>query len=206
MEDTYKTIDKPSEESFLKEKGSKFYGYAFPLSKEADVKQLIEKLKKQHSSAGHFCYAWQVGTRNTSFKVHDDGEPKNSAGVSIHGQIRSFDVTNILVVSVRYFGGIKLGVGGLKQAYKYSAKLTLDAATIVEKTKDVFYQITFDHASMNRVMRIIKEKGITILGQESGMNYVYYIAVREGEKEAVWQQFERLYQVAIKEVVSFDKT
>ena len=205
MKDTYKTIENPAEASLFKEKGSKFFGYAFPITTEEEVKGLIDKLKKQHPSAGHFCYAWQLGVERPSFKVNDDGEPKNSAGPPIHGQIRSFDLTNILVVSVRYFGGTKLGVGGLKQAYKYSALITLEGATVVEKTMDVFFQITFDHRLTNQVMRILKEQKIKILNQEFGMQCVCRIAVRKRDKEAVVGRLERLYKVTIKEEGSFRK-
>ena len=203
MKDTFRTIENPSQESFFKEKGSKFFGYAFPITKEEEVKESIEKLKKRHPSAGHFCYAWQLGIQRPSFKVNDDGEPKNSAGPPIHGQIRSFDLTNILVVSVRYFGGTKLGVGGLKQAYKYSAQITLEGAMIVEKTMDVIYQITFDHTLTNQVMRILKEKKVKILNQEFGMNCVCRIAVRKRDKDAVVGRLERLYKVTIEEEGSF---
>src|SRR5690606_1222307 len=122
--DTYKTIDKASDEVLFKEKNSKFFGYAFPISNEDDVKIHLETLKKQHHSARHWCYAYQLGTQaNTiTFRANDDGEPNNSAGMPIYGQIQSFEVTNVLVVVVRYFGGVKLGVGGLISAYKTAAQ------------------------------------------------------------------------------------
>ena len=116
MDDVYKTIATPSEETLFKDRNSKFFGYAFPVHSETDVKEALESLKKQHHSARHFCYAWQLGVETIRFRANDDGEPSNSAGMPIYGQIQSFGVTNILVVSVRYFGGTKLGVGGLINA------------------------------------------------------------------------------------------
>tara|TARA_R110002074_G_scaffold193447_1_gene359291 strand:- start:347 stop:733 length:387 start_codon:yes stop_codon:yes gene_type:complete len=124
--DRYKTILKPSEETLFKDRNSKFFGYAFPVLDEDDVKDCLEELKKKHHTARHFCYAYQIGIEDIKYRANDDGEPNNSAGMPIYGQIQSFDVTNILIVSVRYFGGTKLGVGGLINAYKTSAQLTLE--------------------------------------------------------------------------------
>ena len=156
LKDSYKTIENPSEETLFKDRNSKFFGYAFPVLNEDDVKNALDRLKKKHHTARHFCYAWQFGTETLRFRANDDGEPNNSAGMPIYGQIQAFEVTNILVVSVRYFGGTKLGVGGLIQAYKNSAQITLEAAPIIEKTIDVIYQLNFDYDLMNKVMRIVK--------------------------------------------------
>jgi len=135
LKDTYKTISKPSEEVLFKEKNSKFFGYAFPITTEDEAKTHIEELKKKHHQARHWCYAWQTGKEENElhFRANDDGEPSNSAGMPIYGQIQSFDVTDILVVVVRYFGGVKLGVGGLIQAYKTAAQLALENSRIVEQ-------------------------------------------------------------------------
>ena len=116
IKDTFKTIASPSSEILFKEKNSKFFGCAFPVTSEEEIKSHLENLRKQHSGAGHFCYAFQLGTETIQFRANDDGEPSNSAGMPIYGQIQSFGVTNILVVVVRYFGGVKLGVGGLISA------------------------------------------------------------------------------------------
>ena len=126
LEDIYRTIETPSRETLFKEKASKFFGYAFPVLSEDDVKMKLEYLKKKHPSARHFCYAYQLGIKEIRFRVNDDGEPNNSAGLPIYGQIQSFELTNILIVSVRYFGGTKLGISGLISAYKTSAKITLE--------------------------------------------------------------------------------
>ena len=164
--DTYKTIETITEAVLFKDKNSKFYGFAFPLQNENEVKQHVEILKKKHHAARHWCYAYQLGTQTFSFRANDDGEPNNSAGMPIYGQIQSFDVTNILIVVVRYFGGIKLGVGGLINAYKTTAQLALEASKIVEKTINTEFRITFDYKHMNKVMRIIKENNIAITNQK----------------------------------------
>lgn len=200
MKDTYKTIENPSQETLFKEKGSKFFGYAFPVSKEEEVKHHLANLRKQHPTAGHFCYAWKLGTEPFHYRVSDDGEPSNSAGMPIYGQLQAFEVTNVLVVSVRYFGGTKLGVGGLIQAYKHSAKTTLEETTIVERTIDVLFQLNFGYDLMNKVMRIIKEKNIKILRQELGINCIYRIAVRKKDADELFQLFRNLYKITIKKV------
>ena len=161
--DTYRTIDKPSEETLFKDRNSKFFGYAFPVLNEEDIKSALELLKKQHHSARHFCYAWQLGTEQIKFRANDDGEPNNSAGMPIYGQIQAFEATNILIVSVRYFGGTKLGVGGLINAYRTSAQMALEASKIIEKTINIDYELTFGYELMNKVMRIVKEKNLNIL-------------------------------------------
>ncbi|WP_397447098.1 IMPACT family protein [Polaribacter sp. R77954] len=198
MEDCYKTILNPSKETLFKDRNSKFFGYAFPVFNEDDVKTCLEILRKQHHSARHFCYAYQIGIEDIKYRANDDGEPNNSAGLPIYGQIQSFEVTNILVVSVRYFGGTKLGVGGLINAYKTSAQLTLEASEIVEKTIAVFYKISFNYDMMNKVMRIIKEKNITITAQKLELTCEYTISIRKKEAKAIFDIFKNLYKVEIK--------
>lgn len=196
-EDTYKTIDIASDETLFKEKGSKFFGYAFPVLSEDDVKDCLEVLKKKHHSARHFCYAYQIGVEHTQYRANDDGEPNNSAGLPIYGQIQSFEVTNTLIVSVRYFGGTKLGVGGLISAYKKSAQLALTASEIIEKTINVQFKLTFNYDLMNPVMRIIKEKQIEIVHQRLEMDCSYIISVRKSDANRIFQIFEALYKVLI---------
>ena len=141
-----------------------------------------------------------MGTETLRLRANDDGEPNNSAGMPIYGQIQAFDVTNILVVSVRYFGGTKLGVGGLIQAYKNSAQITLEASQIVQKTIDIVYQLNFDYDLMNKVMRILKEKNITIVHQKLEVECEYHIAVRKKEATLVFEVFNNLYKLKIKEI------
>ncbi|MGJ5642103.1 IMPACT family protein [Formosa sp. S-31] len=198
--DTYKTIETPSEETLFKEKNSKFFGYAFPVTTEDDIKFHLDEIKKQHHSARHWCYAYQLGTESITYRANDDGEPNNSAGMPIYGQIQSFDVTNILVIVVRYFGGVKLGVGGLISAYKTSAQLSLEASKIIERTINKTFLIIYDYKNMNKVMRIIKEKNINITNQKLELHCELTISVRKNEAEAVFNSFDNLFEVEIKEV------
>lgn len=200
LKDTYKTIIKPSEETLFKDRNSKFFGYAFPVTTEEEIKELLDALKKKHYSARHHCYAWQLGIENTRFRANDDGEPSNSAGQPIYGQIQAFEVTNILIVSVRYFGGTKLGVGGLINAYKTSAQLTLDSSDIIEKTIDIHYKLSFGYDLMNNVMRIVKEKNIEIVSQKLEMDCQYIIAVRKKDADTIFKIFDAIYKVEIKQL------
>ena len=198
--DTYKTIDTPAKGELFKDRGSKFYGYTYPISSEDEVKLIIEQLKKEHHTARHWSYAWQLGTDKIRYRANDDGEPSNSAGPPIYGQIQAFDVTNILVVVVRYFGGTKLGVGGLIHAYRTSAKLALEASDIIEKTIDIQYQLNFGYDLMNKVMRVIKERNLKITSQKLAMECQYVIAVRKKEAQRIFAVFNSIYKLIIKEV------
>ncbi|MGJ8593707.1 MAG: IMPACT family protein [Aquaticitalea sp.] len=197
--DTYKTIAKASKEILFKDKNSKFFGYAFPASNEESVKKHIENLTKNHNKAGHFCYAYQFGTqeKDIEFRANDDGEPNNSAGMPIYGQIQSFDVTNVLIVVVRYFGGTKLGVSGLINAYKASAQMALEASKIVTRTINVTYRITFEYKNMNKVMRIIKEKNLKIINQKLELDCQIEISVRLKNAEDVFVTFNHLHEINI---------
>ncbi|WP_417800940.1 IMPACT family protein [Tenacibaculum sp.] len=200
IKDTYKTITKPSEETLFKDRNSKFFGYAFPVFSEEDIKERLEELRKQHHTARHHCYAWQLGTDKVRFRANDDGEPSNSAGQPIYGQIQSFDVTNVLIVSVRYFGGTKLGVGGLINAYRTSAQLALEASEIVEKTIDIHYKLKFGYDMMNKVQRIIKERNLDIINQKLELDCEYTISVRKKEAESIFEVFDNLFKVEIREI------
>lgn len=198
--DTFKTIATESNEILFKEKNSKFYGYAFPVINEVEIKILLEKLRKKHSTAGHFCYAFQIGTDTLYYRVNDDGEPSNSAGMPIYGQIQSFGLTNVLVVVVRYFGGIKLGVGGLISSYRTAAQLVLDESEIIEKTVDILFQISFDYKNMNKVMRIIKEKNLTIISQNMTEYCQIVVSIRKKNAEIISESFKTIFEVAIKRI------
>jgi uncharacterized YigZ family protein len=199
--DTYNTILKPSSEIIFKDRGSKFLGYAFPLEQEEDVKKIIQGLKDSHFKARHWCYAWRLGMSENEmrFRVNDDGEPRNSAGQPIYGQILSKELTNILVVVVRYFGGTKLGVGGLVNAYKTAAEMAIEASNIVEKTIDVRYQLIFEYKDMNKVIHVIKERNLAIISQKMDMSCDFEISVRKNEAENVKIIFENLRCLKIKQ-------
>lgn len=197
LKDTFNTILKPSEEVLFKDKNSKFFGYAFPVKNEDAVKFHLNTLKKQHHAARHWCYAYQIGTETIKFRANDDGEPSNSAGQPIYGQIQSFKLTNILIVVVRYFGGVKLGVGGLINAYKTTAQLALEASKIIEKTIDTEFLITFDYKNMNKVMRIIKEKQIKIINQKLELSCELQISVRKNDAQLIFELFNHLFEIKI---------
>ncbi|MCX7547452.1 YigZ family protein [Xanthomarina sp. F1114] len=200
--DTYKTLTKASNEVLFKDKNSKFFGYAYPAINEDQVKEHLETLKKQHHSARHWCYAYQFGTTesNLQFRANDDGEPNNSAGMPIYGQIQSFDVTNVLIVVVRYFGGVKLGVGGLINAYKTTAQMALENSRIVTRTINKHFEISFDYKNMNKVMRLIKENNLKIVNQILELDCKIEISVRLKDAQKAFESFQSIFEVEIKEL------
>lgn len=196
--DTYKTIASSVQEVIFKEKSSKFLGYAFPVTSEEEIKAHLEAVKKEHFSARHWCYAWQLGHgTNQRYRANDDGEPNNTAGIPIYGQIQSFELTNILVIVVRYFGGIKLGVGGLVQAYKTTAQLTLQEAKIEEKLITEELRIRFEYPLMNKVMRVVKEQNLNITQQLLTENCELHLAIRQSDYQRMQELFENIYGVLI---------
>lgn len=198
--DTYTTLQEASPEVLYKEKNSKFYGYAFPVTNEDQIRTHLEHLKKKHYTARHWCYAWQLGTTQKHYRANDDGEPNNSAGMPIYGQIQSFDLTNILVVVVRYFGGTKLGVGGLISAYRESAKMTLETSFLIEKTIDIQYKINFDYKNINKVMRVIKEKDLNVISQRMEESCELIISTRQKNADMVFSIFSSIFEVTITEL------
>jgi uncharacterized YigZ family protein len=191
--DAYKTINRPGSEILFKEKASKFFGYAFPVISEDDVELALADLKSKHNKAGHFCYAWQIGEDYEHFRVNDDGEPSNSAGMPILGQLQNFEVTNILVVIVRYFGGTKLGVGGLISAYKTAARMALESSKIISKTIDLSFDVTCEYDKMNLVMRLVKEYDLEIIEQDLKLDCHFKIGVRKKEFKNIYQKFEAVF-------------
>ena len=196
--DTYKTIASSVQEVIFKEKSSKFLGYAFPVTSEEEIKAHLEEVKKAHFSARHWCYAWQLGYgTNQHYRANDDGEPNNTAGIPIYGQIQSFELTNILVIVVRYFGGIKLGVGGLVQAYRTTAQLTLQEAEIEEKLITEELRIRFEYPLMNKVMRVVKEQNLNITQQLLTENCELHLTIRQSDYQRMQELFENIYGVLI---------
>lgn len=182
FDDTYKTIAEPARGSYS-EKRSKFLAYAFPVQTEEQVKERLVEIQKRHNDARHCCYAYILGPNKYAYRMNDNGEPSGTAGRPIHGQLLSKDLTDTLIVVVRYFGGIKLGVSGLQNAYKTAARAALDAAVIVEKAITLTYEVTFDYFQMNAVMQWMKEPFITILSQDSNMKCTIRFSVRRGESD-----------------------
>ncbi|WP_179349727.1 IMPACT family protein [Winogradskyella pacifica] len=199
-DDLYKTITKPAQGELFKDKNSKFYGFTFPVTNEEQIKQHIDDLKKQHYAARHWCYAYQIGTETIQYRANDDGEPNNSAGMPIYGQIQSFEVTNILIVVIRYYGGVKLGVGGLINAYRTGAQLALEASKIVERTINKKFKLSFEYKNMSKVMRILKENDVKITNQTLELNCVLEISVRKTHSSKVFELFDQFFGVEIKEL------
>lgn len=182
-QDVYLTIADPAK-GVYKEKGSKFMAFAFPVETEEEVKNLVDMLKKEYYDARHHCYAYILGYKKEKYRENDDGEPSGTAGKPIHGQLLSKGLTNTLVVVVRYFGGTKLGVSGLIQAYKTAAQDALNHATVIEKIIHVSYCLTFHYPEMNDVMRIMKEHHLEqdALRMEETCHLIFSVRISEEEK------------------------
>jgi uncharacterized YigZ family protein len=191
FDDTYRTIENPVEGLF-RDCGSKFLAFAFPLTTDADIKEIIIRLKAEHPKANHHCWAMRLGIDRSVFKVNDDGEPSGTAGRPILNILLSRDVTNILVVVVRYFGGTLLGVPGLINAYKQATDEALNHAVIVEKTVNDIYTITFDYLQMNDVMRIIKDDDLKLLSQQFDNSCLIQVSIRKMQVNAVLSKFGNL--------------
>lgn len=160
--DTFKSLEAPSE-GLYKEKGSKFLAFAYPVTSEEEVKRHLERIRKEYYDARHHCYAYRLGLEGSVWRMNDDGEPSSTAGRPILGQIQSAGLSDILIVVVRYFGGIKLGVPGLINAYRSAAADAVSNGRIVEKTAEETFAVTFDYTGMDRVMRVMKDMGLSPL-------------------------------------------
>lgn len=191
FEDTYKTIATVSEGIF-RDKGSKFIAYAYPFNKEEDLKEIILNLKKEHPKARHHCYAWRLSTDRSVFRVNDDGEPSGTAGRPILNTLLSKDITNILVVVVRYFGGTLLGVPGLINAYKQATEDALNNCIIIEKTVNDVYLLTFEYLQMNEVMKVIKEENLNPINQLFDLKCSLELDIRKSELNKVLGKLEKI--------------
>jgi len=199
MEDTYKTIEKPSE-GYFKDKGSKFFAFAYPIKTEEEIKEILFTLKKEHHSARHHCYAWRLGTEEIQYRANDDGEPSSSAGKPILGQLLSFDVTNILVAVVRYFGGTLLGVPGLINAYRTATAEALKNAKILIKRIETYYELNFTYNELNEVMHIIKQENLNVVNTKFEDKCSLVFSVRKSEAPRTEQIFINFYGVEIKKL------
>ncbi|MBS2210780.1 YigZ family protein [Carboxylicivirga mesophila] len=196
LPDKYNTIAQLSE-GIYKEKGSKFIAYAYPITNEDEIKEHIAVLKKQFYDARHHCYAWQLGVDGKQFRANDDGEPSGTAGKPILGQIRSHELTNILIVIIRYFGGTKLGTSGLIRAYKEASIDVINNATIIEKTVNDHYLINFDYGVMNDVMKVIKDENPNVHQQDFNLRCAIELSCRQSETEALINKLEKIESVNI---------
>ncbi len=199
FDDSYKTIAKPAEGSYS-EKRSKFLAYAFPVQNEEEVKQRLAEIQKKHWDARHHCYAYILGPHKDAYRLNDNGEPSGTAGRPIYGQLLSKDLTNTLVIVVRYFGGIKLGVSGLQNAYKVAAREALDAAVIEERTIQETFSVTFEYVKMNDIMQILKDPEVQVLDRQSFLQCIYTISVRQRDADRITTALRKVPMTVVTEL------
>lgn len=190
--DSYLTV-KAQNEILFKERGSKFLAFIFPVTSEGEIKDCLSQLKKMHPTANHHCYAWRLGADKGAFRANDDGEPSNTAGKPILGQIQANDLTNVLIVVVRYFGGTLLGVGGLINAYKTAAAEVIAVSEIYERFILLEYKIDFNEESINLVMRILKENGAKILSHTYETNNSIIFQIKKQNSDKLEKDFTEIY-------------
>jgi len=196
ISDKYNSIAKKSE-GIYKEKGSKFLAFAYPIFSEKEFKEYLAQLKKDYHDARHHCYAFKLGLDENNYRYSDDGEPNNSAGAPIFGQIQSFRLTNIAIVVVRYFGGTKLGVGGLVTAYKEAAKDALQNATVIQKTVDNYYQLEFGYELMSEVMSFIKQNQLEVINQTMTEKSIIEFRIRQAEAHEIINLLQKIESLKI---------
>lgn len=191
MEDVYRTIEDCAE-GLYKEKGSRFISFAYPVSAEEQIREIIAELKDKYYDARHHCYAWRLGPDKTHFRANDDGEPSSTAGKPILGQIQSNGLTNVLIVVIRYFGGVKLGVSGLIHAYREAAADALRNAVVIEKTIDMPLRIRFSYLVLNDVMKIVKEEAPEILERHFELGCEMLLSIRQSELQTFKARLQKV--------------
>lgn len=192
----YNSIKSPIENTLLKEKGSKFIGFAYPVNSEEEIKQRLEKIYEDHPKATHHCYAFRLGLKGENYRANDDGEPSGSAGLPIFNQLLAHDITNVLVVVVRYYGGIKLGVGGLVKTYKESAKITLDEAEIITKELETTIEISFNYSHQNLVFTLLNKYDAKILSFETAEQCRITATLKLAQKESISEQLSEMHHLS----------
>ncbi len=197
FQDTYKTIESPAEGIF-RDRGSKFIGYVYPIQSEEDIKSIVQNLKAEHPKARHHCWAMRLSSDRSVFRINDDGEPSGTAGRPILNTLLSHDLTQILIVVVRYFGGTLLGVPGLINAYKTAAAEAILAANIIEKTINDRYQLVFGYLQLNEVIKLIKDKQLKIISQEMNNDCELVVEIRQAEVNQLIGQFEKIPNLKLK--------
>ena len=202
FDDTYKTL-KTTSEGIFRDKGSKFIGYAYPIKNETEVKAILAQIRTGHSKARHFCWALRLTPDRAVFRVNDDGEPSGTAGRPILNTLLSTDITNILIVVVRYFGGTLLGVPGLINAYKSASIEAIQANEIIIKTVNDVYELTFEYLMMNDVMKILKEEQLGVLKQEFDSSCSIHFEVRKANLNAVLGKLEKINGVKVKYLYTY---
>ena len=196
MEFSYDTIKSPVENMLLKEKGSKFIGFAFPVENEKEVKEALGKVKEEHPKATHHCYAFRLGITGDNYRANDDGEPSGSAGLPIYNQLLANNVTQILVIAVRYYGGTKLGVSGLVKAYKETAKFTLKSCEIITKELQSDLEIQFDFNQQNVIFTLLNKFGAKIIDFRTEESCTISAKLKTSEKENISEQLSEMQNIS----------
>ncbi|MGD1319291.1 IMPACT family protein [Chryseobacterium sp. 2R14A] len=191
----YRTIEKPVENTLLKEKGSKFIGFAFPINNETELKNTLEKIRTEHPKATHHCYAFRMGLNGENYRANDDGEPSGSAGLPIYNQLLAHELTNVLVISVRYYGGTKLGVSGLVKAYKESAKITLEEANIITKELETEIEVQFQFNQQNLIFTLLSKFDAKVLNFDSQQIAVISARVKNRQKDDLIESLGKIQHV-----------
>ncbi|MCU7612894.1 YigZ family protein [Chryseobacterium sp. GMJ5] len=194
----YKTIDRPIENIIIKEKGSKFIGFAFPVQNENELKKALEKVRAEHPKATHHCYAFRMGLNGENYRANDDGEPSGSAGLPIYNQLLAHEITHILVIVVRYYGGTKLGVSGLVKAYKESAKNTLEEATLITKELESEIEIQFPFSIQNSIFTLLEKYNAKILKFDSEQTAVIVAKIKMKQQEEIFKNLSEMNNVTCK--------
>jgi uncharacterized YigZ family protein len=192
----FQTIDKPVENTLLKEKGSKFIGFAYPVNNEKELKTALEKIKAEHPKATHHCYAFRIGLNGENYRANDDGEPSGSAGLPIYNQLLANEITNILVVVVRYYGGTKLGVSGLVKAYKESAKITLEETNIITKELETEIEIKFNFNQQNVIFTLLSKFDAKVLNFDANENCILIASLKLAQKESISEKLSEMQHIS----------
>ena len=198
MEFSFNTIKSPVENILLKEKGSKFIGFAFPVDDEEDLKKSLQKIREEHPKATHHCYAFRLGMKGENYRANDDGEPSGSAGLPIYNQLLAHDITNVLVIVVRYYGGTKLGVSGLVKTYKESAKITLEEAEIITKELESEIEISFNFSQQNQIFTLLNKFDGRILDFLSDEKCLITAKIKTSLNENISEQLSEMQNISFK--------
>ena len=192
----YKTIEKPVESILLKEKGSKFIGFAFPVNNDNELKNALEKVRAEHPKATHHCYAFRMGLNGENYRANDDGEPSGSAGLPIYNQLLANEITNVLVISVRYYGGTKLGVSGLVKAYKECAKMTLDEAEIITRELETEIEIQFQFNQQNVIFTLLSKFDAKVINFDANENCMLTASLKTAQKEKISEKLSEMQHIS----------
>ena len=198
MEFSFQTINLPVENILLKEKGSKFIGFAFPVENEKEVKKALGRVREEHPKATHHCYAFRLGITGENYRANDDGEPSGSAGLPIYNQLLANNVIQILVIAVRYYGGTKLGVSGLVKAYKETAKFTLESCEIITKELQSELEIQFDFNQQNVIFTLLNRFEAKIIDFKTEENCTIFAKLKTSEKQNISDQLSEM------QIISFE--